>query len=94
MQAVGVRLRRNYVWLYAVIFVAWLAKLNVHPTAAGSTEEIIRRMAIGPVPALSVLAGVSVFWVVVLALVVRESRRRRHAGEVHGIAKAMDRWKD
>ncbi len=94
MQAAGVRLRRNYVWLYAVISVAWLTKLNVHPTAAGSSGEVVRRMAIGPVPGQLVLAGIIVFWLAVLILIVRESRRRRHAGEVHGIEKSMDRWKD
>ena len=94
MQAVGVRLRRNYVWLYAVIFVAWLAKLNVHPTAAGSAREVIRRMAIGSLSGELVLAGIGLFWLGVLGLIVRESRRRRHAGEVHGIEKSMDRWKD
>jgi len=94
MQAVGVRLRRNYLWLYAVIFVAWLAKLNVHPTAAGSIREVMRRMAIGTVAGELVLVGIGLFWLSVLGLIVRETRRRRHAGEVHGIEKSMDRWKD
>lgn len=94
MQAVGVRLRRNYIWLYAVIFVAWLAKLNVHPTAAEGMGEVLRRMAIGPVAGGVVLTGIGLFWLGVLGLIVRESRRRRHAGEVHGIEKSMDRWKD
>jgi uncharacterized membrane protein len=94
MQAVGVRLRRNYIWLYAVIFVAWLAKLNVHPTAAEGMAEVMRRMAIGPVAGELVLTGIGLFWLGVLGLIVRESRRRRHAGEVHGIEKSMDRWKD
>lgn len=93
VQAVGIRLRRNYVWLYLVIFAAWGVKLNMHPTPAGSLMEVVGRMAIGPLPGALVLAAVILFWAGILLLIVRETSRRKHTGEVHGTEKAMDHWK-
>lgn len=70
-QAVGYRIRRNYAYLLAVGFVAWLLKLEVHPTPAASFAELVRRAAIGVFPGLAVLALVLGTGVAALVLALR-----------------------
>lgn len=49
-EAVGRRFRRNYLWIYIVLGVAWLLKSALFPTPAANLEELIGRAALGPVP--------------------------------------------
>jgi uncharacterized membrane protein len=55
-EAVGRRLRRNYIWIYLVLDLAWFSKLGVQPTVAASWGELIQRASIGPVPGWLVLS--------------------------------------
>jgi uncharacterized membrane protein len=47
VQAVGYRLRRNYGYVFSLVVVAWVLKLEVHPTAAPSLDVVVQRAAIG-----------------------------------------------
>jgi uncharacterized membrane protein len=55
-EAVGRRLRRNYLWIYLVLDLAWFSKLGVQPTVAASWGELIQRGSIGPLPGWLVLS--------------------------------------
>lgn len=59
LEAIGRRLRRNYLWIYAVIYSAWLAMLWLMPIPAISFREVIARAAIAQ------LGG---SWVLLIAL--------------------------
>jgi uncharacterized membrane protein len=54
-EAFGRRLRRNYLWIYVILCLAWLLKLWLQPTSATSWSEFIARAAIGGVPGELVL---------------------------------------
>lgn len=54
LEAIGRRLRRNYIWIYTVLGLAWLGKLWLHPQAAASWPEIIARAGVGPIPGWTV----------------------------------------
>jgi uncharacterized membrane protein len=56
-EALGRRLRRNYLWIYFVLGLAWLAKIWLHPSPAMSWSQFVFRAAIGPVPGSLVLAA-------------------------------------
>jgi uncharacterized membrane protein len=56
LEAFGRRFRRNYLWIYVILGLAWLSKVWLHPTMARSWPEIIRRAAVGTVPGEIVLA--------------------------------------
>jgi uncharacterized membrane protein len=57
--AVGLRLRRDYAWIFAIQALAYYGKLAIHPTAMTSLTDLWQRAAIGPIPGqLVVLAGV------------------------------------
>jgi uncharacterized membrane protein len=49
-EAIGLRLRRNYLWIFFIISLAWLAKYWLFPAPPTSLIEFIGRAAIGPVP--------------------------------------------
>ncbi len=56
-EALGRRYRRNYLWIYAVLGLAWLSKIWLHPIQASSWSQFISRAAIGPIPGGAVLAA-------------------------------------
>lgn len=91
-QAVGIRLRYNYVWIYLAILAAWVAKLNIHPTQAQSFAEVLDRMAIGPIPGPVVLFGVLLLYAAAITLAVRAGRRRAVVDEVRGL-ETSGSWK-
>jgi len=49
-EAFGRRFRRNYLWIYAVLWLAWLLKVWLHPTAATSWSQFVERAGIGGIP--------------------------------------------
>ena len=49
-EALGRRYRRNYMWIYVVLGLAWLFKVWLHPTPVGSWVELLSRAAIGGIP--------------------------------------------
>lgn len=54
--AVARRLRRVYLYLFAVQFMAWGFKLSNHPAAAGSSSELVAHADIGSLPGAVVIA--------------------------------------
>lgn len=92
-EAVGIRLRYNYVWLYLAILVAWLAKLNIHPTPAASAGQVVRRMSVGPIDGPVVLAAVGAWFAVAAWLAVRVGHVRVAIDEVRGVEKRPETWK-
>ncbi len=69
-QSLGRRLRRNYIWIFAVLVLAWLVKVIIHPSVPASFDELLHRVAIGPIPAWAVLLAGVVFnaFLVILAV--------------------------
>ena len=57
LEAVGRRLRRNYLWIYAILGLAWLSKVWLHPSPALSWQEFLSKAAIGTVTGEVVLAA-------------------------------------
>src|SRR5207237_185546 len=49
-EAVGRRLRRNYLWIFALLAASWNLKVYLHPKPAVNFDEFLSRAAIGFVP--------------------------------------------
>ena len=90
IEAVGIRLRYNYIWIFLAILVAWLAKLNLHPRGGA---RLVDRMAIGQVNGWIVMALVAAFYTGAVWLAIWSARERGGSDEVHGLEKAIDHWK-
>lgn len=69
-RALGFRIRRNYAYLFAVVILAWLLKLEVHPSPADSLGELVRRAAVGTIPGSAVFAGLAAGLLFMLVLAV------------------------
>ena len=52
-EAFGRRFRRNYVWIFLILGVAWALKGFLHPVPATSWDEFISRSALGSIPSTS-----------------------------------------
>lgn len=70
LAALGWRLRRNYIWIYSVVLLAWISKLDVEHGPTWDIAEFITRASIGSLPGWSVFAIVCTCyaWMASLAL--------------------------
>jgi len=48
-EALGRRLRRNYLWIFLILYASWVAKIWLFPQQATGLAEFISRSAVGPV---------------------------------------------
>jgi uncharacterized membrane protein len=48
-EAFGRRLRRNYFWIFLILYASWAAKIWLFPQPAVNISEFIQRSAVGPV---------------------------------------------
>lgn len=81
-EAIGRRLRRNYLWIFALLAASWNLKVYLHPQPARDFKEFIARAAIGFLPGwILFLAGV-IFNIMVLAFALATVRLREATGEV------------
>ncbi len=46
-EAFGRRLRRNYLWIYLILFISWMGKSYLFPEPAMNVQEFIQRGAVG-----------------------------------------------
>ncbi|AGI74595.1 UCP01500/DUF2270 family protein [Octadecabacter arcticus 238] len=56
VRAVGRRLRSNFIWIFMIVAVAYVAKIAVHPLPISTWAELPARAAIGPFSGWAVLA--------------------------------------
>ncbi|RJQ49386.1 MAG: DUF2270 domain-containing protein [Desulfobacteraceae bacterium] len=98
-EALGRRIRRNYLWIYIVNGISWLAKLGLFPVPAVSLAEFIERAGIGGIGGGWIVSSVGTFFIALLVAAVATSALRQTAGEVlpryglareflHGLGKA------
>ena len=58
MRALGLRLRRNYLWIFAIQYAAYFAKIWIHPIEASSVQQALERAHVGAIPGwLAVVFG-------------------------------------
>lgn len=49
-EAMGRRLRRNYLWIFILLAASWNLKVYLHPFPAMNMDEFVRRAAVGVIP--------------------------------------------
>jgi hypothetical protein len=67
-EAFGRRLRRNYAWIFLILYMSWVAKIWLFPVPATSLREFIQRGAIGPVSG-EVMVGLGLLFYSALTLI-------------------------
>jgi len=81
-EAVGRRLRRNYVWIYLVLTGVWLINIWTHPIRTHSWQEFFQRASMGPVPGQIVLAIGLLVNGMLIAFGLLTQNLRQSAGEI------------
>jgi uncharacterized membrane protein len=81
-EAVGRRLRRNYLWIFVLLAASWNLKVYLHPAPATHFNEFVDRATIGIVPGWFVLWVGVVFNMAVLTFAIATVRLREATGEV------------
>ncbi len=81
-EAVGRRLRRNYLWIFALLALSWNLKVYLHPVPAINFDVFIERAAVGLLPGSVVFMVGVVFNMVILVFALATVRLREATGEV------------
>jgi uncharacterized membrane protein len=81
-EAVGRRLRRNYLAILGILLLVWFFKLYSLPLPALSFEEFAARASIGPVEGQTVLLIVGIVVLVLIVLALATLRLNDATGEV------------
>lgn len=82
MEAIGRRLRRNYIWLFLILGLAWAFKLALHPSPAYSIRSLLDHAAIGYIPGHLVALAVTCFYLVILLIAIFTLGLQDSPGEV------------
>lgn len=93
LQAVALRMRYNYIWIYSVLLIAWISKVHLHPTPAATPREAFQRLGIGLFGGWSMLAMVAVFYVIAIAMAIWGVPKRANVDEVRGLELQVEQWK-
>jgi uncharacterized membrane protein len=81
-EAVGRRLRRNYLWIFALLALAWNLKVYIHPYPAGTFDEFVSRAGVGLVSGPVVLIFGVIFNITIVVFALATVRLREATGEV------------
>ena len=81
-EAVGRRLRRNYLWIFALLALSWNLKVYLHPSPALNFDEFIYRASVGVVPGSVVFYIGVIFNASLLIFALATVRLREATGEV------------
>ena len=82
MEAIGRRLRRNYLWIFALLALSWNLKVYLHPLPARDFSVFIDRATIGVIPGWMVFVVGFIFNSAVAIFAIGTLRLREATGEV------------
>jgi uncharacterized membrane protein len=81
-EAVGRRLRRNYLWIFVLLAASWNLKVYLHPYPAVSFDQFLNRASVGSVPGSAIFLVGVVFNLGILIFAIATVRLREATGEV------------
>ena len=81
-EAVGRRLRRNYLWIFALLALSWNLKVYLHPLPARDFNAFIDRATVGIVPGWLVFVVGVIFNAAIAIFAIGTVRLREATGEV------------
>jgi hypothetical protein len=82
-EAFGRRFRRNYLWIYIILGLAWFAKIWFQPSVAQSWFQVLDRAKVGPIPGEVVLAAGLIYNGALVLIGLFTLGLQEATGEVH-----------
>lgn len=81
-EAFGRRLRRNYFWIFIILYASWVAKIWLFPAAPVNAQEFFNRASVGPLSGeIMILLGIA-FYVCLTIFAVGTINMTHATGEV------------
>jgi uncharacterized membrane protein len=77
-EAVGKRLRTNYLWIFSLLALSWTLKVYIHPFPAHDLTEFIARSQVGLAPGWLVIL-VGIFFNAAVFFIAFSTRTLRHS---------------
>jgi uncharacterized membrane protein len=81
-EAFGRRLRRNYLWIFLILFISWMGKSYLFPQPALTLQEFIQRGAIGPLHGIVVITMGIIYHVFLLLIAIGTVGMTQASGEI------------
>jgi uncharacterized membrane protein len=81
-EAFGRRLRRNYFWIFLILYASWAAKIWLYPQPAVALSEFIQRSAVGPVSGEIMIALGFALYTLLLIVALATVSLTKATGEV------------
>ncbi len=81
-EAVGRRLRRNYLWIFVLLAASWNLKVYLHPYPAVSFDQFLDRASVGGIPGSAIFLVGVIFNLGILVFAIATVRLREATGEV------------
>ena len=81
-EAFGRRLRRNYFWIFLILYASWVAKIWLFPEPAATVGEFVSRSAIGPISGQVMIGLGFVFYTFLTVFALATINMNRATGEV------------
>jgi uncharacterized membrane protein len=81
-EAFGRRLRRNYFWIFLILYASWIAKIWLFPVPADNLAEFVQRGSVGPIAGeIMILLGLMFYTTLAIIAIVTVTMTRA-TGEV------------
>ena len=81
-EAVGRRLRSNYLWIFILLALSWTLKVYIHPVAAVDLETFVNRAQVGLAPGWLVITAGCLFNLIILFIAFSTLKLRDASSEV------------
>jgi uncharacterized membrane protein len=81
-EAIGRRFRRNYLWIYLILGLAWFSNTMLYPLPATSVENFFSNATIGMIPGWVVFTAGVIFYLGLILMGVFTSGLHQATGEV------------
>lgn len=81
-EAFGRRLRRNYLWIYLILYVSWMGKSFLFPEPATTIAEFIERGAVGPIPGFIMISLGLAYHLFLLIIAIGTVGMTKATGEI------------
>lgn len=81
-EAIGRRLRRNYLYIYTILVIAWLSKMALFPTAIASWSDFTSRARIGGLAGEAIIFLVLIFILLITFIGILTVGLHQATGEV------------
>ncbi|MCO6511600.1 MAG: DUF2270 domain-containing protein [Aridibacter famidurans] len=81
-EAIGRRLRSNYIWIFVLLALSWTLKVYLHPYPTPNLEVFLDRAAVGLAPGWLVITAGIVFNAIVFSFAIGTMKLNQASSEV------------